>query len=176
MNPKAANIIVSLQAMQKAHPYMVIVETGTIRRIELQYEQGDGHSTLYIAQWMRDNEVEGEFYSIDLETLQAKKYLTELGLIDYVEIITGDSAESLVTFKDIITFAYLDSANDPDLILREFKTVWPKIVPGGCVMVDDCNIESAELNKGDLLIPYLAENGIEYAHLFDTNQIVIYKW
>lgn len=162
--------------MQKAHPYMVIVETGTIRRTDPQYEQGDGHSTLYIAQWMRDNEVEGEFHSIDLETRIADSWLKAFDLRGYVNLVKGNSLDVLKTAPNVITFAYLDSANDAELTLAEFKTVWPKIVPGGCVMVDDCNIESAELHKGDLLIPYLAENGIEYAHLFDTNQIVICKW
>lgn len=150
MNPKAETII---RVLNESRP-RYIVETGTIRNIE--YEIGDGHSTRYIAEWVRDNG--GVFTSIDLDIEVSLIYLDENGLMPFVNLWQGNSLDLLPKIKKI-DFAYLDSDNDADLILNEFLIVWPKCK---VVMVDDCSMESEELMKGKKLIPYLIENNIKF--------------
>lgn len=169
MTSKAQNIINALEALGIEQP--VIVETGTIRDTSEAFEQGDGHSTRFIAEWVRHNG--GLFYSIDTDIKVAAKYLFECDLRSSVQLKEGYSTDVLPTIEKI-DFAYLDSANDADNCLAEFLIVWDKVTSGGCVMVDDCNEASVELLKGDKLMPYLREHNIEYATL-DTNQIVIPK-
>lgn len=150
MNPKAETII---RVLNESRP-RYIVETGTIRNIE--YEVGDGHSTRYIAEWVRDNG--GVFTSIDLDIEVSLIYLDENGLMPFVNLWQGNSLDLLPKIKKI-DFAYLDSDNDADLILNEFLIVWAKCK---VVMVDDCSMESEELMKGKKLIPYLIENNIKF--------------
>ena len=172
MTPKAQNIINQLDALRaKLGRDLIIVETGTIRNTNPDFEHGDGHSTRFIAEWVKEN---GGFYtSIDIDCSVAKKYLFDLSLRQYVTLTEANSLDALPRFN-AIDFCYLDSANDADNCLAEFLIVWPKITTGGSVMVDDCNEASAELFKGDLLIPYLRERSIPYTQL-ETNQIIIFK-
>lgn len=173
MSRKSDNIINVLNRLAAGGKSLTIVETGTIRRIEDEYKEGDGHSTEAICRWIADGFTYHEYVSIDIDTSTAEFYLNRLGLLKYVELISAYSTEILPDIKSI-DFAYLDSANDAKNTMDEFVIVWPEIVRGGCVMVDDCNEESEELHKGDILMPYLRDRGIKYDQL-DTNQIVIYK-
>lgn len=171
MNIKAEQIKSRLaETSQRLGKPLRIVETGTIRNTAPEYETGDGHSTIVFANYVKDNG--GTFYTIDIETSVSEKYLSMVGLSGYVNIISGYSTTALNDF-DLIDFAYLDSANDAKNTLDEFLIAWPKITNGGCVMVDDCNEKSVELHKGDLLMPYLRENGITYVEA--NNQIWIVK-
>ena len=174
MNAKANNIISELNKVcQRIKKPLTIVETGTIRNSTEAYEPTDGHSTKYISEWIRDNEPLTDFYSIDLDTSACLKYMVELGLIQHVELIQSDSRAALVQLINI-DFAYLDSGNDAELIMQEFLIVWPKLTRGGCIVIDDCNTDRADLLKGDLLIPYVIENDLRF-NIFNTNQMVIYK-
>ena len=170
MTSKSQNIINELDRIAALFNRLTIVETGTIRRTEPEYEEGDGHSTRFIAEWSRGNH---SFTSIDIDCSIAKKYLFDNNLRQYVTLKEGLSTDILPTFK-MIDFAYLDSANDPDNCLNEFMIVWPMITPGGSVMCDDCNEGSAELLKGDKLIPYLRSENIEFEQM-GTNQLLIKK-
>lgn len=173
MNPKAENIINQLNAtLARLQRPLLIVETGTIRNREPQYEQGDGHSTRHIIDFVIQNPGT-EFYSIDIDTDRARSYLTELHLIQHVNLCQDNSINRLKTFGRI-DFAYLDSENNARMTMDEFLLVWPKVPAGGCVMVDDCNEQSVELFKGDILMPHLRNNGINFEHL-PTNQIIIIK-
>lgn len=178
MNPKATNLINELQAVyERLDRPLVIVETGTIRRTEPEYEAGDGHSTRYIAEWVKKTGsifTGSAFHSIDNDISIANKYLLDLmGLRIYVFLKEGNSLDWLPKFKHI-DFCYIDSANDAENTLQEFLIAWPKITPGGCLMVDDCNEASEELFKGDKLIPHLREKNINFEQL-ETNQIIIRK-
>ena len=144
----------------------VIVETGTIRNVSKEHEQGDGHSTRFIAEWVKENG--GEFISIDLKTSVCSEYLKMLGLAKYVILIEGNSLDVLPRLGEI-DFCYLDSENSPELILNEYKLVKSKVV-----MIDDCIEGSSVYRKGELLIPYLREQGINFDSL-PTGQIVI-RW
>lgn len=169
MNPKAKNIITELSK----NNFLVLVETGTIRDTSKRNEEGDGHSTKFIAEFIKNKGV-GEFHTIDLCTDICYNYLKTLGLEKFVNFHTDSSLNVLPTFEKI-DFAYLDSANDPELILNEFLIVWPKITKHGLVMADDCCLESIELKKGHLLIPYLEKQKIEFKIDSSTHQLFIYK-
>ena len=174
MNAKAQEIINSLnEVKESAVGSFFIIETGTIRIVDDGYEQGDGHSTRYIAEWCRDNS-EGNYIlvSIDLSTKVCFDYLHSLDLGEYVHLIEGNSLTMLPIFGGI-GFCYLDSANDHEQTLKEFLIVWDNMREHGIVMVDDCNLSSAELFKGDLLIPYLIANNIEFEQI--GNQLKIRK-
>lgn len=137
-----------------------IVETGTIRNIKPEYILGDGHSTHLIAQWIKDNG--GSFFSIDQNIEVADNYLKELGLREHVQLLPYDSVTFLRTFtkNDIkLHLAYLDSGNDPNLILAEFQTIENMMLPQGVIIIDDCVPGSNELLKGNKAIPYAKEKG-----------------
>lgn len=162
MSAKSDEIIKILNELKPK----VIVETGTIRNISKEHEEGDGHSTRFIAEWVKKNG--GEFISIDLKTDVCLEYLKKLGLVKYVILIEGNSLDVLPRLGKV-DFCYLDSENLPDLILNEYKLVKAKIV-----MIDDCIEVSSIYRKGELLIPYLREKGINFEAL-STGQIVI-RW
>lgn len=174
MSRKSDNIITALDStLNRLNRSLTIIETGTIRNIEEEYKEGDGHSTEAICRWLEQGYDFHEFASIDTDTATADFYLNKLGLLKYVDLLQGLSTDLLPTFKTI-DFAYLDSENDAKNTMDEFVIVWPAVPKGGCVMVDDCNEESEELHKGDILLPYLRDNNIPFEHL-PTNQIVIVK-
>lgn len=172
MNAKAKAIIDNLNAVyEKFKRPLTIIETGTIRYPDCDT---DGNSTRYIAEWVRDNEPTTIFVSVDLHTEKASEYLKELGLMDYVSLFKFDSLRMLGIIKNTFEFVYLDSSNDPQHTLDEFMAVWPKLEEGGCLMADDCNVNSPDLLKGDLLIPYLTDKEMDF-EILPTNQLVIWK-
>jgi predicted O-methyltransferase YrrM len=176
-NKKAQNILEQLTAVHErfGRP-LFIVETGTIRNAAQQYEVGDGHSTSAIAGWILDNSLSSEFFSIDIETKVAAEYLERHGLRDYVVFMREHSLTALNRLCKngmMFDFIYLDSANDAQNTLDEFKLAWPMLNKGGCMMCDDCNESSAELHKGDMLMPYLRQIGIAYTE--KDNQLIILK-
>lgn len=171
MSRKSDNIISALSELQnKLGRELHILETGTIRNVAPEYSEGDGHSTIAIAEYVRDNG--GEFISVDLSVAVAEKYLREKRLLDYVTLFQSNSLP-LLDVIDGIDFYYLDSANDAETTFAEYLYAAKNITKGGYIMVDDCNLESTELKKGDRLMPYLDERGIAYEKQPETNQILI---
>ena len=172
MSLKSDNIIEQLTlAAERLKRELRIVETGTIRKVGDEYEHGDGHSTTAIARWVKRNG--GEFASIDLKTETSAKYLKKKRLFKYVNLVQGYSTKVLRKLGRI-DFAYLDSENDAELTFKEFKMAWRKVVKCGCIMIDDCNVKSAELHKGDMVVPYLEHNDIKFTQ-YSTNQIAIIR-
>lgn len=144
-----------LTALKARFGLLNIVETGTIRNTNKDYVEGDGHSTLHIAEWIKHNG--GNFTSIDLYTEVAKRYLTSHNLQNFVKFEQGDSRRILAEMTKPLHFVLLDSANDVDVILGEFKLVEPLVVDGGIVMVDDVYMDSVNVVKGHKVIPYARE-------------------
>lgn len=153
-----ANLILQyLEKLRYEFGPLVIVETGTIRNTAPEYITGDGHSTHIIA---KNIQVPPDtFYSIDLDIAVAERYLQSLNLSDKVNLIKSDSVQYLHSFNKPIHLAYLDSANDPVVVLNEFKAVESKIVKRGYVIIDDCVPGSLELLKGNQAIPYAKSKG-----------------
>lgn len=141
---------------------LVILETGSIRGTEEQYHQNDGWSTLTFAEYVRDNG--GSLTSIDLDTSAADEVLTRHGLRDLVELIEGDSVETINAFSDSTVFdvVLLDSDNDADLIMREFNAVRRLTNSPALYLVDDVEPGSTGVVKGHRILPWLQENNVPY--------------
>lgn len=169
---RAINVIHAINELRDTLKRNVtIVETGSMRNTTvsatLDYRRGDGWSTFYIARYCMLNPG-NVFYSIDLDTSIARAFLQKHGLIggkdDYCYFYEGDSRVVLAELlkhgvrPDIV---YLDSANDADLILAEFKLVEPY---AKIIIVDDVDPANTELQKGLKVLPYI-ENKYLYKQL-----------
>lgn len=150
-------IIPYLNKLKQTYPVLNILETGTIRNTAAEYVTGDGHSTVHIAEWVKLHG--GRFTSIDLYTGVADRYLSELGLRDNVTLVQSNSLLAIAAVTTPLHFVLLDSANNADLILAEFRLVAPKVVKGGIVMIDDVNMTSVSIVKGHKVVPYAREQG-----------------
>lgn len=150
-----------------------IVETGTIRSHLWDYKIGDGHSTLRFAEYC--SRFGGKLYSIDIDphaVVVSKSLVAERFPNADVEVIESDSVAYLKSFEDPIDVLYLDSDNDANLIFEELKAALSNLHPESIVLIDDC-FKKGEyyVEKGELVIPYLEENGwvmevSEYQALF----------
>lgn len=134
----------------KYHP-LRIVETGSIRNPNVRYATGDGWSTFWIAKWVSQNG--GSFTSIDLDTQPAYNFLLRRGLHKHVTLKRGSSLDILPTI-DFAHLILLDSANDADLVLAEFKLVESK---AKIIIIDDVIMDSQEVVKGHKVVPYAKE-------------------
>lgn len=140
---------------------LAILETGSIRGTEEQYHQNDGWSTLTFAEYVRDNG--GSLTSIDLDTAAADEVLTRHGLRDLVELIEGDSVETINAFSSYkLDVVLLDSDNDADLIMREFTAVRRLTNTPALYLVDDVEPGSTGVVKGHRILPWLQENKVPY--------------
>jgi|TARA_R110001583_G_scaffold16948_5_gene69143 hypothetical protein len=149
--------------MSKMDSPLTIVETGTIRNHLGIYVKGDGHSTLQFTKYVSD--FGGDFYSVDIDPI-AVVVSTMVCTRDYpqamdkVNIIESDSVSFLESFDKPIDVLYLDSANDANLILQEAKAALCNLHSESIILIDDCfNKGDYNVEKGDLVIPFLEENG-----------------
>ena len=107
----------------------------------------------------------GDFYSVDIDPI-AVVVSTMVCTRDYpqamdkVNIIESDSVSFLESFDKPIDVLYLDSANDANLILQEAKAALCNLHSESIILIDDCfNKGDYNVEKGDLVIPFLEENG-----------------
>jgi len=161
-----------LAIAQKQFGELTIIETGTIRSADPIYADDDGWSTLCFASWIAEHG--GFLDSIDLETAEAAKVLADRKLDGAVMLIKGHSLDVLRRYLDEakadpsdrgldVHVAYLDSDNDPALILEEFKLVVPRMPAGAIVMVDDVDMRpDADAKKGHLIVPWLEKEKWDY--------------
>lgn len=172
---KHSLILQELERLEsKLRRVLRIVETGTIRSLEANYKKGDGHSTYYIAEWMINRGYNHEFISIDLETSIAFNYFFVERCIPDLKnftLVKGDSLKVLPGIENV-DFYYLDSANDADLILEEFKIAYSKLKQG-TIVIDDCDQQQTEKKKGLKVIPYVQENNYEYK--IQQGRLIVYK-
>jgi Methyltransferase domain len=146
------------------HP-VIILETGSIRSGYEQYRLNDGWSTLTFAEWVAERG--GRAISVDLDTTAAELVLRTAGLRDHVDLIRGDSLDTL---HDLIyggdpprvDLLFLDSANDGDLTFKEYMLGRQLLSRPAVVIVDDVDLSDPNICKGDDLIPYLASQGVPY--------------
>lgn len=153
------------------HP-LTIIETGSIRSAEEQYRLNDGWSTLTFAEWVRHKG--GRVMSVDLDTAAAHTVLTRAGLRDHVDLHQGDSLDFLADlicggdiFADLtdpprVDLLFLDTDNDADLILKEYLLGRQLLTDTGVVIVDDVDLASPHVHKGDDLVPFLDAQGVRY--------------
>lgn len=114
---------------------IVAIETGTIRTYSEQHE-----STRHLGETLGDR---GRLTSVDAspEAIEVSRDICR-GL-DNVDWVESESTTYLSTLQGRrFHLAFLDSANDADVIFEEFELVVPRTVEGGIVMVDDAGITS----------------------------------
>jgi methyltransferase family protein len=162
--PTMVHVILSVQELLDRFPSQVeAIETGTIRTHSEHHE-----STRLIAETVGDR---GTLTSVDSsrEAIQVSREICRhLHNIEWVE------AESTAYLSRVegrrYHFAFLDSANDQDVIFEEFSLVTPLIVEDGIVMVDDAGITSTlkavdrrrSSVKGHRVWQFLDSCGAEY--------------
>lgn len=141
---------------------LAILETGSIRGTEEQYHQNDGWSTLTFAEYVRDHG--GSLISVDLDTAAANEVLTRHGLRDDVQLIEGDSVNTIndMPGSTVLDVVLLDSDNDADLIMREFIAVRQLTNRPALFLVDDVEPGSTGVVKGHRILPWLADSNVPY--------------
>ncbi len=143
---------------------LTIVETGTIRLHGDAGLIGDGHSTLKFADYC--SKFGGKTYSVDIdsEAVALSEWMVGRKYPEAdVTVIESDSVAFLESFNEPIDILYLDSDNDAKLILNEAKAALGCLHEESIILIDDCFCEERKkthgIQKGDLVIPFLEENG-----------------
>ena len=151
----------------------IIVETGV----------ASGFSSAYLLQALHDNEY-GALFSIDLPTTDPRGRLNEDGvregvyvaspdqtgaavptaLRDRWTLLLGSSQEVLPEFldrHDSIGLFFHDSSHSREYMLWEYHQAWPHILPGGWLLSDDINWNSAfhDFSREVNAIPFTWERG-----------------
>jgi hypothetical protein len=141
---------------------VVALETGRIRNPA--WKHSDGNSTDFLTRLKRvkklasiDNDSENfSGYSSSRRFCEGTLSPQQIAKIDFHDGNSVDVIKALPK-KTKFNFVLLDSANDPDLIFREFEAVFPLMDPKQSILVvDDVTLPGI---KGDKLIPYLKTKG-----------------
>lgn len=144
-----------------------ILETGCIRSAEEPHRIGDGWSTLTFATYVKENG--GRTTSVDLDTSQASKVLGREKLTGYATLVQADSLaflDSLVAGDSVFDMILLDSASDPEHILREWERAVQMVGHPGVILIDDVQHDAETCGtKGSLIIERLARNGVGFRGL-----------
>ena len=146
---KAMNILHFRRGTKKP----VFVETGSIRNVDWRFS--DGYSTLLFGWYCK--KYDGELYTLEIseDALSLCQQVTE----DYKEkinYILGDSSSSILRLEvDEIDFLYLDSANDANIVLNEYKAAKHFLHDNSIIVVDDV----LKGNKGQLVGPEMKRDG-----------------
>ncbi len=131
------------------------IETGTIRSYDEHHD-----STLHIAKALGNR---GILLSIDInpKSIEISKNICK----EWTNI--GWKLEDSIQYlkrSDIgkFHFAFLDTKNNPDFIFEEFRLLFPKMIVGGIIIVDDAGVNFdgdiipiAEQKKGHKISKFL---------------------
>ena len=145
-----------------------LIETG-VARYGLRNSKSDGASTAVFGLWAKTNNA--SLYSVDIspESINgAREAVEELGLLEHVKLVTGDSVQFLENFTDHVDFLYLDSYDydkhdestqiaSQDHHLKEFKAIEDQLGSDSVVLIDDCDLPGG--GKGKMVIEYMTRNG-----------------
>jgi predicted O-methyltransferase YrrM len=137
-----------------------VVEAGCLRNTEFRI--GDGHSTYYIAQWIKEHG--GAFTSIDNDpsaVATCSAYLVQEGLHPFVNLICADSVSTISASTTPIDLAFLDGGSYA-INLEEYKAVSKLLREPALVVIDDC-YETPGLNMPSLEGFCRGEDTIHYA-------------
>ena len=145
-----------------------LIETG-VARYGLRNSKSDGASTAVFGLWSKINNA--SLYSVDIspESIAgAREAVEELGLLEQVKLVTGDSVQFLENFADPVDFLYLDSYDydkrdesiqmaSQEHHLKEFKAIEEQLGPNTVVLIDDCDLPGG--GKGKTVIEYMTRKG-----------------
>jgi len=145
------------------------IETGTIRSFHEKH-----FSTYHISCALGNR---GSLISVDISADSIRISRQVCHGSRNVEFVHSDSIKYLKVLKDIrFHFALLDSVNDKNYILEEFRLIVPMMVEGGILIVDDAGITrdgsridtSVAAQKGHLIWEFLRSCGVRPAVLETT--------
>jgi len=103
-----------------------------------------GKSTVILAMGLRDgkgSERRPPFYSVELsekDRLVAESHLRELGLLELVTLVQGDSATVLAGLPGRFDTVFVDGDHSYDGVMRDLHALEGRIEPGGVAMFHDC--------------------------------------
>ena len=126
-------VVRELSKLTREFDFVNCLETGTIRSYNEKHE-----STFHISNIIGNN---GKLKSIDIEQKSIDISKDIFNNAKNVEWIMRDSIKYLEGDKDWYHFVLLDSVNNPDHILNEFRLVVEKIYQGGVLMIDDAGVD-----------------------------------
>lgn len=153
-----------LKALNKAPPTGLIIECGCIRELEEQIE--DGFSTVYLAQYAKDNGRDFSSFDISIDNvLKAKNTLKKRGLFPSVYCKDGTKAIKYISnnpFSKPISFLYLDSHRHPSFSLEQYMMA--KLIPGSIVCIDDAfEYDGFQYGKATFLKQLFEKQNIEHS-------------
>ena len=145
-----------------------LIETG-VARYGLRNSKSDGASTAVFGLWANTNNA--SLYSVDIspESIAgAREAVEELGLMEQVKLVTGDSVQFLENFADPVDFLYMDSYDydkhdqsvqiaSQEHHLKEFKAIEEQLGSDSVVLIDDCDLSGG--GKGKTVIEYMTRKG-----------------
>jgi len=134
---------------------ITIVETGTSRGALGGGPIGDGWASI-LWSWYAE-EFNSTFYTVDIDKACIEEARRLIGTPVGTNFIISDSISFLESFKEEIHLLYLDSADDPNLMYKEFCIAEPKLKRGALVLLDDVGPDFIR-GKGTILGPYLMQN------------------
>lgn len=95
-----------------------------------------GYSTLFLAEAARATG--GRVISLEIDAGKQREQRSNLersGLLQYVDLVLGDSAEILPTLDGPLDLILIDHWKD--LYIRDFDLVWPNLAPRGIIVADN---------------------------------------
>jgi predicted O-methyltransferase YrrM len=143
--------------LAKSKQAKVVLEIGSIRNNEPNYQIGDGHATMF---WV-NNFDEVYSYDIDPKATELTNFLA--GTKGNLVAETRDGLEAINSFPKQIDLLYLDAwdvipgTDYMEKHLEAFKLAEPKLHKESIVLIDD--MEHGNLGKGGLVIPYAQSRG-----------------
>ena len=140
-----------------------ILEIGTIRATGDEYQDGDGWSTLTFAKDIEKNG--GSLLGVDLEIGAATQIIEREGLDKYAKLVQGYSIDvmgRLLAKGEKFDVIFLDSDNEPTLVMDEWFMAKHLLAEPGLIMADDMDQGVRDVLKGARLIPYLRGQSIPY--------------
>lgn len=166
---RMVNLVARLQAVEDrlARP-LSILEIGSARNPEEAAHFEDGHSTLYLAEWVADSRYPHKFTTVDVETAVCEDLLARRGLAPYAKLVRSDSSDYLAKARGKIDFALLDGSPDPEKHLADFKAITRRAGRDGVVFAfDDVSNERMSLSRKLVEDRGVAVEVVEGLVLFD---------
>lgn len=122
-----------VQQLKSKFKNLKCLETGTIRTYTEKHE-----STRHISEVIN---LDGHLKSLDIEPEHIKVSKDICKDSDNVTWIECDSLDYLGKDKDEYHFVLLDSVNNPDHIMKEFRLIAKRVHEGGSIMIDDAGTD-----------------------------------
>lgn len=123
------------------------IALATRARAVLELGTSYGFSGLFWAAALQRNG--GMLHTIDISEKKftsSKETFRRAGLDRTVTNHLGDVLEVVPRIRDSVDIAFLD-ATDKQLSKRYFELVWPKVRPGGSVLIDNTTTHKQELSE-----------------------------